>query len=709
VFDQFALVLGTVGAAFFMVLVIPFACQRWLPRHFTMALMLTLSFVYLYMPVLAQQHNWTDNGDTVLQSSYIVLLFFLSLYLLIYWRPFLYFYVPLFFLGNTLINIYDYRKFNSDASLVADVEFESVVFKNRPDIFLLTYDAYVENETMNLYGIDNHGQEQHLEALGFKIYRGAYSTRRDSLRSMSTMMQGSDIDPQLESVDQLKKSVTGFNTVLDVLNNNDYATYNVTQPYFFPSDRQSNYDFVYGLNDELPANSSLILKALALGEFKFDIEQHGFERGSVPVENMKEEIFGTKSDRPKFLYTHSGPGHSQNSGQCRSTEELDFARRLGKFNRIMKEDIESVLALSPGSIVIVHGDHGPYLKGDCWNMGKGTAEDITREILQDRYGSFLAIRWPDQSFKEYAEISTLQDVFPSIFSYLTQDLAPLAMKKPARTSELRGVYIDDGIIINGPDNGKKLFAGSDEVPLNSQPSTSYWWNQQESGWGVSTTRLRNFLFATIFTYDPEGMPIWYSITDCILNDDRCDGEVHVKSINTKNDEQASDLSLTSRLIGMAGLRQDSSTTISISLEVGGIQQQKRLELAQIDGSVPYSSLTGRWSDKEQRQNFVLVQQSETIFMIMFTYQSNGDPVWYVISNCVPDESGCSGTVYKVTGVTPLTSDWDDSARITRAVGEVKLSFTDFSQIKLLYSITDANHISGESVLIRQKLLELVKN
>jgi hypothetical protein len=463
------------------------------------------------------------------------------------------------------------------------------------------------------------------------------------------------------------------------------------------------------LNEELPANSLLILKALAIGEFKFDIEQHGFERGSVPVEKIKEEIFETKSVRPKFLYAHSGPGHSQNSGQCRSTEELDFARRLSKFNRIMKGDIKSILETSPGSIIVVHGDHGPYLKGDCWNMSQGTSEEITREILQDRYGSFLAIRWPDQSFVNFTEISTLQDVFPSIFSYLAQDTALLAMKKPARSSELNSVYVDDGAIINGPDNAKRLFAGADEIHLISKPTTSYWWNLQESGWGVSTTRLRDFLFATIFTYNSKGMPYWYFVTDCILVEDRCDGEIQAKSLKVQEDEQTNDTSLTTRLIGSAGFSLDSPTTIIMSLEVEGMQQQKKLELAQIDGSTPYSNLTGRWSDEDQHRNLVIVQQSETIFMIMFTYQSNGEPVWYVISNCVPDESGCSGTVYKVTGVSPLTTAWDDSVRATRAVGEVKLDFSGSHQIKLRYSIDDNKHSSGESVLIRQGLLELVNN
>ncbi len=38
-----------------------------------------------------------------------------------------------------------------------------------PNIYLLVYDAYVGNEAMLAYGIDNRGQEEYLRSLGFII------------------------------------------------------------------------------------------------------------------------------------------------------------------------------------------------------------------------------------------------------------------------------------------------------------------------------------------------------------------------------------------------------------------------------------------------------------------------------------------------------------------------------------------------------------
>lgn len=46
-------------------------------------------------------------------------------------------------------------------------------------------------------------------------------------------------------------------------------------------------------------------------------------------------------------------------------------------------------------------------------------------------------------------------------------------------------------------------------------STNYsdlWWNPAESGWGVNVTQQADTLFATIFVYDQDASPVWYSAT-----------------------------------------------------------------------------------------------------------------------------------------------------------------------------------------------------
>ena len=79
--------------------------------------------------------------------------------------------------------------------------------------------------------------------------------------------------------------------------------------------------------------------------------------------------------------------------------------------------------------------------------------------IQDRFGTFLAIRWPTKDFEEYDDITVLQDLFPSIFSYLYKDEKLLRSKVESATVDLdrvSGVSVKNGIIYGGIDNGELL-------------------------------------------------------------------------------------------------------------------------------------------------------------------------------------------------------------------------------------------------------------
>src|SRR4029077_19170889 len=38
--------------------------------------------------------------------------------------------------------------------------------------------------------------------------------------------------------------------------------------------------------------------------------------------------------------------------------------------------------------------------------------------------------------------------------------------------------------------------------------TALWWNAAESGWGINVNHQGNIVFATLFTYDDSGAPLW---------------------------------------------------------------------------------------------------------------------------------------------------------------------------------------------------------
>ncbi|MBL6734721.1 MAG: hypothetical protein ISP86_02420 [Shewanellaceae bacterium] len=176
----------------------------------------------------------------------------------------------------------------------------------------------------------------------------------------------------------------------------------------------------------------------------------------------KYQYFDQGIAQPRFVYTHTGPGHSQNSGRCRNNEAELFEERLKIANQEMKDDIAHIEAVDPGAIIIINGDHGPYLTKNCTTLDeKYQGQDVNRLDLQDRYGAFLAIRLPQNDPIPPSNIETLADVFPEIFNYLSQTTAFNVFKPSTRTLKnvSAGVYIEDGIIHGGINDSEPLFIG----------------------------------------------------------------------------------------------------------------------------------------------------------------------------------------------------------------------------------------------------------
>ncbi|HPA32726.1 MAG TPA: hypothetical protein PLV24_04020, partial [Anaerolineaceae bacterium] len=138
-----------------------------------------------------------------------------------------------------------------------------------PNIYLLVYDAYVPNETMQAYGIDNRAQEQYLRDQGFVLYPHTYSIGADSVGTMSRVLNMST-----SYGGEYRKGVSGDGVVQNALQELGYTTYGI-----FPTDYMfqgvgSSYDVFFprikggrfgtwlppswwvnsGLNWDLPSN-----------------------------------------------------------------------------------------------------------------------------------------------------------------------------------------------------------------------------------------------------------------------------------------------------------------------------------------------------------------------------------------------------------------------------------------------------------------------
>jgi hypothetical protein len=321
-----------------------------------------------------------------------------------------------------------------------------------PNIYLLVYDAYVANETMLAYGIDNGPQEEYLKKEGFKLYPHTYSVDRGSIPTMSRVLNAST-----SFYGKRKRGVSGDGVVQNLLHGFGYKTCGLfTSDHFF-IEMDPTYDFYFPEHNSSP---DILLRAILLGEFRFDV---GFNiQPREQFVTIKQRIFKGVYEEPVFIYMHSNlPLHSQNSGACLPDEIDRYKTRLSSANFEMQEDINMIIEHDPEAIIIVAGDHGPYLTKDCYVMRGYDISEISRLDLQDRFGTFLAIRWPTEDFSEYDDIIVLQDLFPSIFAYLFKDEIFLDSKIEPRTISESWV-IRNGVILMGINDGEPLFVTDNE-------------------------------------------------------------------------------------------------------------------------------------------------------------------------------------------------------------------------------------------------------
>jgi hypothetical protein len=375
--------------------------------------------------------------------------------------------VVAFFAANTISGVFSKKP--SEESGETNTKFQvSTLLQNKEikrknDVLLIIFESYADYETLKHYGYDNTEQLKFLKDSGFNVYKGIYSLGAPTEQSLSKLF---NIDRE---VYRHKRYLAGGGAVQALLRKQGYRIHSVYHSSWYLrglpiSQIESDYCFPMpqGVMD-----SKVLVKAVLMGEFTDTVSFEDVKYESFLEE--KNKAIGKNSANPVMLYSHSCyPGHGP-SGQG-LTEEDQSKERSGYLGRIinaneeMRLNVEEIIKKNPDAIVIFAGDHGPFMTKTGYGLSRGrgnyTAADLDRYDIQDRFGMFLAIRWPEKAAEQY-DIKILQDVFPAVLSYLYDDKSvfdALRLKRITKDNHRTlGVYVEDGIIHGGKDDGQKLF------------------------------------------------------------------------------------------------------------------------------------------------------------------------------------------------------------------------------------------------------------
>ena len=155
-----------IGLLFLLIVVAPVILQRFLPLFGLAPLGVTLAFIYFSLPIFSSMGGWAQDPDIILLFTVTAAMFVVINHFYEKKRKLLYLFGILFFSVNTVFYANESEGVSPASERMNPVNYSNFIptgeLKKKPDVYLLTYDAYVGQNMMKKYGIDNEAQEQYL-------------------------------------------------------------------------------------------------------------------------------------------------------------------------------------------------------------------------------------------------------------------------------------------------------------------------------------------------------------------------------------------------------------------------------------------------------------------------------------------------------------------------------------------------------------------
>lgn len=231
--------------------------------------------------------------------------------------------------------------------------------------------------------------------------------------------------------------------------------------------------------------------------------------------------------------------------------------------------------------------------------------------------------------------------------------------------------------------------------VDSINHTALWWNATESGWGININHQGNIVFATLFTYNPNGTPLWLVMSK---GDRQADGSYSGPLYKTMgpvfNAQPWSAISL--QAVGTMSLIFAGDAAATLTYTYNGTTVTKAItkqsfrtlptcSWSSFDRSFSQNYQDLWWNPNESGWGVNITHQEDVLFATLFTYNSAGQPMWYVMSDGERGAPGSySGALYSTTGPAFNAVPWS-SVNLTQ-VGNMSFTFTDGNTGTMTYTV-----------------------
>jgi mono/diheme cytochrome c family protein len=232
--------------------------------------------------------------------------------------------------------------------------------------------------------------------------------------------------------------------------------------------------------------------------------------------------------------------------------------------------------------------------------------------------------------------------------------------------------------------------------------TGMWWNPAESGWSISVNHQGKVAFATLYTYDEAGAPMWLVMSSGLLQADgrTYTGDLYRTNGPAFNAQPFTPITAANLLnVGRMSLMFSTATTATLSYTYLGTAVSKNI-VPFVFGTMAASctSTTGNrsalsnyqdtwWNPAESGWGLSIVHQDNTLSAALSTYDLAGNNLWLVSPAILQPDGSYLGDLYRTSGpafnaqpFTPITG-----ANIA-TIGTMRFTFSDGMSGTLAYTV-----------------------
>ena len=227
------------------------------------------------------------------------------------------------------------------------------------------------------------------------------------------------------------------------------------------------------------------------------------------------------------------------------------------------------------------------------------------------------------------------------------------------------------------------------VPIQFAPAADpvhqdMWWDPTQSGWGVSIVEHRDQLFVMIYAYDDAGRPTWYVISNGSWAGNAFTGQVYSPRGAPFYAYDTTRLVM-GQPVGASTLTFADANHATLDYTINGVHGTKSIT-RYLFGPPAAAPLIGRsdmwWGGLSQSGwGLAVLQQNAMLFVMWYTYDAEGRPVWYAMTSGAWTSSDTfEGRIHRTTSSPWLGRAYDAAQLRLIDVGSYRLKFVGDSAI-----------------------------